>query len=189
VDYDASQTDRDGVITAYFEGIRNGFHAEALPGEPAYSVGVYGSGATCSTLLSAALADKAWLAQSSGWDGYDDFVDWHVKQHAETVQCGLDVDPDEVSAARPDFGGFVMGQVARRSKARVRAKATTRVAVADKEKPKNAKRPANENMATPKKRTAKKKSPDQPKSGAGSVRQVAAQKSMPRRVRKIARTK
>ncbi|HYC93651.1 MAG TPA: DUF1906 domain-containing protein [Thermoanaerobaculia bacterium] len=96
VDYDASQSDIDGVITDYFQAI-----AATLGTQ--YVTGVYGSGNTCTAILKSGHAKLAWLAQSTGWGGYQSFHDWVIKQGPEGSICGLSSDSDE---AQGDFGAF-----------------------------------------------------------------------------------
>jgi len=98
VDYDAAQSDIEGNITAYFEAI-----AETIG--DTYAVGVYGSGATCTAILNAGLADYAWLAQSTGWSGYSEFTEWSIKQGPEQSVCALNSDTDE---AEGNFGSFTV---------------------------------------------------------------------------------
>jgi len=98
VDYDAAAGDISGVITAYFQAVR------AAIGDK-FAVGVYGSGATCTAILGAKLADFAWLAQSTGWTGFTDFSDWSIKQGPEKSVCGLNSDLDD---AHGDFGSFTV---------------------------------------------------------------------------------
>lgn len=60
-----------------------------------YEVGVYGSGDVCKKLAQDGLVSHTWLAQSTGWAGYEDW-----KPHADIVQgpaeklLGDDVDSD-----------------------------------------------------------------------------------------------
>jgi len=98
VDYDATQSDIEGNITAYFQAID-----ETIA--DAYAVGVYGSGATCSAIFGAGLAEYAWLAQSTGWSGYTEFTEWAIKQGPEQSVCGLNSDTDD---AHGDFGSFTL---------------------------------------------------------------------------------
>lgn len=109
VDYDASQTDVNGVITAYFQGIRDAFNTIGS-NQPAYSVGVYGSGLVCSSLLNAGLVKFTWLSQSSGFRGSKTFKNFNMKQLAEKLECksvlgGVHGDPDTAPA---DPGSFVV---------------------------------------------------------------------------------
>jgi len=98
VDYDATQSDIEGNITAYFQAIDQTI-------ADAFAVGVYGSGATCSAILGAGLAEYAWLAQSTGWSGYSEFTEWSIKQGPEKSVCGLNSDTDD---AHGDFGSFTL---------------------------------------------------------------------------------
>lgn len=96
VDYDAEPSEITANITGYFRAI-------GLAVAGSYEVGVYGSGATCTAIMKAGLAKYAWLAQSSGWDGYQTFDGWVIKQGAEQSVCGLNSDLDE---AQGDFGSW-----------------------------------------------------------------------------------
>jgi hypothetical protein len=98
VDYDAEESDITGCITAYFQAVR------AAIGD-AFAVGVYGSGATCTAIMAAQLADFAWLAQSTGWSGYTGFANWAIKQGPEKSVCGLNSDLDD---AHGDCGSFTV---------------------------------------------------------------------------------
>lgn len=98
VDYDATSSDIEGNITAYFKAI-----AETLADQ--YVVGVYGSGAVCTAIIGSGLAKLAWLAQSTGWSGYSQFTGWNIKQGPEQSICGLNSDSD---IAQGDFGAFYL---------------------------------------------------------------------------------
>jgi hypothetical protein len=103
VDYDASAGDLDGVITEYFGGIAEAFDA-ASGGNPAYPIGVYGSGCTCAHLLKHTSVTYAWLAMSRGWCGSRTFTGWNLKQSiASHPVCGISVDLDESNG---HGGGF-----------------------------------------------------------------------------------
>jgi Domain of unknown function (DUF1906) len=102
VDYDATDDDISGSINDYFRGVKGGFNTIG-GGSPIHSIGVYGSGAVCSWMLARSVASYTWLAQSTGWRGYNDFKSWNIKQHQETSVCSLDVDTDEATS---DYGGF-----------------------------------------------------------------------------------
>jgi hypothetical protein len=62
-----------------------------------FRVGVYGSGQTCRTLKTAGYCEFTWLAQSTGWSGYEDW-----EPHADIVQgppttlMGLGADSDTI---------------------------------------------------------------------------------------------
>ena len=103
VDYDPAPDEIADNITAYFEAINDVFAADGGSG---YSVGVYGSGATCASITEAKLADFAWLAQSTGWSGYTEFTEWNIKQGPEQSVCGLNSDTD---VGHGGFGAFRVG--------------------------------------------------------------------------------
>jgi Rv2525c-like, glycoside hydrolase-like domain len=103
VDYDASAAEVKGVITAYFHGLTEAF-AAAGGSNPAYPIGVYGSGSTCSWLLRHTTATYTWLAMSRGWSGSRNFEGWNLKQRVATAPvCGISVDLDESNG---HGGGF-----------------------------------------------------------------------------------
>jgi hypothetical protein len=106
VDFDASSAEIRDRIVPYFQGVADAFaHAT---GDPAYDVGVYGSGAVCKTLLDAGLARRAWLAQSTGWTGFQAFLAsgrWSLRQEMPATVAGVDCDPD-VAGASHDIGDF-----------------------------------------------------------------------------------
>jgi hypothetical protein len=106
VDFDAEQPVVTGAIHDYFQGIADGF-ATISRDNPAYSVGVYGSGLVCSWLKGRNLATYTWLSQSMGWTGSRDFKDWNIFQQLESdpYGFGFTVDPDD---ANPDYGGFMI---------------------------------------------------------------------------------
>lgn len=107
VDYDASSSDITGPITQYFQGVSQGMN-DANQGLSEYMVGVYGSGSTCSGLLSSCpFIAKTWLAESKGWSGSKTFTTWDVNQSVATA-CLCDLQPDEYedNQALDDFGGW-----------------------------------------------------------------------------------
>ena len=106
VDFDAEQQIVAGAIHDYFQGVADGF-ASISRGNPAYGVGVYGSGLVCSWLKGRNLVTHTWLSQSMGWTGSRAFHDWNILQHleADPFDLGFTVDPDD---ARPDYGGFTV---------------------------------------------------------------------------------
>jgi Domain of unknown function (DUF1906) len=87
------------LVLPYFTAIHAAF------ADKFYRIGVYGSGAVCSAVVAADLADLSWQAQSRGWLGY---AAWLVKasliQGPEEGLTGLDVDID---AAQGDIGDYV----------------------------------------------------------------------------------
>lgn len=86
------------MVTRYFEAVNNRIGIRSM-------VGVYGSGAVCQALLDAGLVTYTWLAQSTGWAGYDAF-----KSKATIIQLsqqaihGIIADGD--MAHVPDYGGW-----------------------------------------------------------------------------------
>lgn len=111
-DFDATKMQIRDNILPYFQGIADAFAQK--PVGPQYKVGIYGSGASCEAVLAAGLADKAWLAQSTGWLDYVSFRDarrWALLQGMGTKVAGVDCDPND---ANPDvaIGDFVLGQPA-----------------------------------------------------------------------------
>jgi hypothetical protein len=103
VDYDATASDVSGVITAYFQGVASVFG----PAATQYAASVYGSGATCQSLLDAGLVTFSWLSQSTGFRGSKTFTAYNIKQGPETTICTMDADSDEA----PDVtacGGFTV---------------------------------------------------------------------------------
>src|SRR5262249_46593538 len=79
VDFDCSNLQIAGGINDYFRGIAHGFDAIGSD-NPAYAIGVYGSGNACGWLLSHQRVKYTWLAQSTGWGGYKTFASWNIKQ-------------------------------------------------------------------------------------------------------------
>jgi len=70
------------AITRYFEQVHEIVKPEG------YKIGAYGSGAICELLLGKHLVDYCWLAQSTGWPGYDHFYRskrWSMVQQKTTV--------------------------------------------------------------------------------------------------------
>lgn len=89
-------------VIPYFRGV-----AQALAednGESRYVLGVYGSGAVCQALLDAGLVQLTWLAQSTGWTGYKQFLNsgrWTLLQALDTTIAGVRCDPN---TAAPGIG-------------------------------------------------------------------------------------
>ena len=109
-DFDATKPQISDHVLPYFQGIADAFAQK--PVGPRYKVGIYGSGASCEAVLAAGLAEKAWLAQSTGWADYVSFRDarrWALLQGMGTTVAGVDCDPNE---ANPDvaIGDFLLGQ-------------------------------------------------------------------------------
>jgi len=103
VDVDATPAQIRDRVLPYFQSVVSVFNSAV----PSYQVGIYGSGATCDAVLSAGLARYAWLAQSTGWAGYPDFLQskrWALSQGMPTKIGELSCDPDQANGA---FGDFV----------------------------------------------------------------------------------
>jgi hypothetical protein len=103
VDFDASSWQIAGGVNDYFRGVADGFGAIAA-GQPAYDIGVYGSGNTCSWLLSHGRVTYTWMAQSTGWGGYKTFKNWNILQ-GPSRKKPFDYDTDQ---AKDNFGGFTI---------------------------------------------------------------------------------
>jgi hypothetical protein len=94
----------------YFKSVRDEFAKQ-----PKYKIGAYGSGAVCEFLFGKGLIDYCWLAQSTGWPGYDKFYSsrkWSMVQQKSTF-CknwkyrGVEVvrfDFNRVNSAKSDYG-------------------------------------------------------------------------------------
>ncbi len=106
-------------VQRYFSDIARVFReaAAADPSGKTYDIGGYGSGLVCTALLAKPSHVKyCWLAQSTGWPGYDAFKAgkaWSLLQENSTVCDGwrnlrkpgpVDFDFNRVSATKPDFG-------------------------------------------------------------------------------------
>jgi hypothetical protein len=75
-----------------------------------YKIGAYGSGLVCSYLLDEKLVQYCWLANATGWPGYQAFEAskrWVLKQHLPTrkADCfGVEVDLNSGNGSTTDFG-------------------------------------------------------------------------------------
>ncbi|MGL6244593.1 glycoside hydrolase domain-containing protein [Pseudomonas sp.] len=111
VDFDASTTEITSSIIPYFQGVQRAFE-EISGGQPAYRVGVYGSGSTASALTKNNLCSLVWLAMSSGFRGTKDAIKngaYHIEQKAPSAKlCGLDLDYNLINPQHSDFGAFVL---------------------------------------------------------------------------------
>lgn len=101
VDFDCSDSGIAGAVNDYFRGVAAGF-ATIGAGNPAYDIGIYGSGNTCGWLLTHGRVTSTWMALSTGWGGFKTFKDWNIKQLA-TVKAPFDHDTDEATA---NYGGW-----------------------------------------------------------------------------------
>lgn len=109
VDYDATRTDIDGPISAYFGGARL-----VLSGTADYRIGVYGSGLCCGAMTDRALASLSWLSQSRGFCGtqaYAQAMRYDLIQESgariNIDGAALDIDPDASNPQR-DPGLFLL---------------------------------------------------------------------------------
>lgn len=99
VDTDATWGQIISLVVPYFASLKKA--------APECRIGVYGSGAVCETILQQQLAEKAWLAGSSGWLRSREFAvtdKWALKQHVPgkigTVHC-------DANEANGEIGDFV----------------------------------------------------------------------------------
>ncbi len=94
----------------YFQSIKTEFAKD-----PRYKIGAYGSGAVCELLLNKGLVDYCWLAQSTGWPGYDHFYKsrrWSMVQQNSTICSNMKFrgvekvrfDFNKVSTLKNDIG-------------------------------------------------------------------------------------
>jgi hypothetical protein len=111
VDFDASGKEITEAIIPYFQGVQRAF-AEISNGEPAYRIGVYGSGATSSAVSKQKLCSLVWLAMSSGFRGTKEAIKngaYHIMQKAPAAELsGLDLDFNLINPELTDFGAFVL---------------------------------------------------------------------------------
>lgn len=111
VDFDATTTEITQHIAPYFQGVQRAFN-EISGGQPAYRVGVYGSGATASALTKNNLCALVWLAMSSGFRGTKEAIKngaYDIEQKAPEAKLGgLAVDYNLSNPQHSDFGAFVL---------------------------------------------------------------------------------
>ncbi|PWK45522.1 DUF1906 domain-containing protein [Pseudomonas sp. B21-040] len=112
VDFDASTNEITSDIIPYFQGVQRAFN-EISGAQPAYRVGIYGSGATANALTKNGLCSLVWLAMSSGFRGTKDAIKngtYHIEQKAPSAKlCGLDLDYNLINPQHAnDFGAFVL---------------------------------------------------------------------------------
>jgi Rv2525c-like, glycoside hydrolase-like domain len=103
IDVDADDEQIKTLVLPYFEAIA-AKHSDAAVN---YRRGVYGSGNVLTAVTGAGLAELAWLSCSLGWRGSRECLasnKWMLRQHAPTLLCGIDCDPNEASG---NFGDFV----------------------------------------------------------------------------------
>lgn len=102
VDTDASSAEIKNLVLPYFAAIR-----AAMQG--LFRVGVYGSGAVCSAVMTAGSADASWLSCSLGWSGSQLYLidnRWSLRQHTPQTIAGIDTDPNDTHNTE-DIGDFV----------------------------------------------------------------------------------
>ena len=105
VDTDASASQIHLYVLPYFAAISIVFK------DSGFRVGVYGSGAVCSSVIAAGGADLAWLSQSLGWTGSRAYLaskppQLVLLQGATTKLANLDVDTDQALGEWGDFLPF-----------------------------------------------------------------------------------
>lgn len=102
-------------VAQYFEDIRGVFDTHRAQTGVGYEIGGYGSGLVCNDLLNRGLIARCWLAQSTGWPGYDVFSNsnrWALRQQLVTKCDGwkrhsggrVEFDFNEVNSGNGDFG-------------------------------------------------------------------------------------
>lgn len=102
-------------VAQYFEDIRGVFDTHRAQTGIGYDIGGYGSGLVCDYLLNRGVIARCWLAQSTGWPGYDTFSNsgrWALRQQLVTKCDGwnrtsggrVEFDFNEVNARDSDFG-------------------------------------------------------------------------------------
>lgn len=106
VDYDATESDAQGAIADYFEGVSTAINQLATEGYPYYAPAVYGDGAVCEYLKSQGLVSYTWLAGAASWPGSGSYTGWNLKQGSSGITvCTIGFDPDTSSS---DFGEFTV---------------------------------------------------------------------------------
>jgi hypothetical protein len=91
------------AIKTYF------MNAAPLARAAGFKVGLYGSGLVCSELKSAGLIDYCWLANATGWPGYNQAIagdTWALRQKLPSNCGGKNVDFDVLSTSTRDIGKF-----------------------------------------------------------------------------------
>lgn len=110
VDTDASASQINGDEVAYFDNIRSVFNTSAPAARP--RVGIYGSGWSCMSMIGTKRADEGWVAGSTGWAHYKDYVaanGWRLLQKitANEMWNGINADVDTVNGTLADAGLMV----------------------------------------------------------------------------------
>lgn len=91
VDFDATSGQISEYIIPYFNKLK------PVITSAGYYLGVYGSGLVCSTLKNAGIVSYTWLSMSTGWQGYNTFTSWNIKQLRTTTYTGVDVDINQAN--------------------------------------------------------------------------------------------
>jgi hypothetical protein len=109
VDYDYTDTANLNGVKAYFAAVRAAIAEESGQGGSLdYKIGVYGSGKVCRLIKEAnSLAEYSWLAESTGWTGYQNYRNvCDVLQAIRTGSiCQLD-NYEDCTGRVADFGAF-----------------------------------------------------------------------------------
>lgn len=107
VDADASADQINQNEVAYFDAIRARFNMQPAAERP--RIGIYGSAWSCMSMVGSKRADEAWVAGSTGWAHYRDYVAtnaWRLLQKIYPGEKwnGLNADTDTVSGTLLDAG-------------------------------------------------------------------------------------
>ncbi len=98
-----------GQIDAVLRYVGAAAEAMAAAGSP-YRIGVYGSGRTCAAVQERGLAERFWLARSTGWTGTPAFYNsgaWTLYQTMHEVPCGgIRLDTNVLNPTVVDQGFF-----------------------------------------------------------------------------------
>ena len=82
VDYDASDDDVKGCISAYLQAVKDEFDKDGNR----YALGLYGSGAVLTHFQDT--YTYTWLAGASGWRGSKGYTGWSIRQYANGSTIG-----------------------------------------------------------------------------------------------------
>lgn len=105
VDRDFVSAAELNAVDKFFEGVNGAFSAAGA----SYQVGAYGSGKVLDRLRTAGLAKFFWLAQATGWSGFQAFKNsgrWHLLQGPVTTVQTIPCDTNQSNPAKPNFGAF-----------------------------------------------------------------------------------
>lgn len=115
VDFDADDDQIHDHIVPYFQGVQRAFN-QLSNGQPDYRVGVYGSGATGSTLFQLQLCSLIWLSMSAKFNGTQNALakgTYNLLQRAPSaILCGLGIDYNQSNPQQSDFGAFTLAHAA-----------------------------------------------------------------------------